>query len=340
MVMVGAFDVHRRQITFDVLDRDTGEVKRGRIQPADRVHLREWLVRFDGVEAAMAVEGCTGWRYVVEELHAAGVEAHVAEPAESAFLRGPKRRAKTDRTDARHLRQLLTEGRLPESWIPPTHVLEARNVVRLYKALLDDRTAWAQRIQATLFHQGVPVIARLRTEEGLARLAAAELSPTARKTVEVGLSMMDALDAELVVAHGQLDALSRRQAGCKTLRSQLFGVGSVTSVGIWAELGDTRRFRSSAQAVRHTGLDVTVRSSDGKGPAGRLARQGPPVLRWALFEAAKCASRPASPDHDYYRSVRDRIGAQRATLSVARKLARRCHHLLRAMGDAAWTPTT
>jgi len=40
MTMVGGFDVHRKQITFDYLDTETGEVKRGQIAPADRMHLR------------------------------------------------------------------------------------------------------------------------------------------------------------------------------------------------------------------------------------------------------------------------------------------------------------
>jgi transposase len=33
MSIVGAFDVHRRQLTFDYLDTVTGEVKRGRVVP-------------------------------------------------------------------------------------------------------------------------------------------------------------------------------------------------------------------------------------------------------------------------------------------------------------------
>jgi hypothetical protein len=48
MSIVGAFDVHRRQLTFDYLDTVTGEVKRGRVVPADREHLRAWLARFAG----------------------------------------------------------------------------------------------------------------------------------------------------------------------------------------------------------------------------------------------------------------------------------------------------
>jgi hypothetical protein len=51
----------------------TGEVRRGQIAPADRQHLRAWLARFAGWDdVAFAVEGCAGWRYVAEELGAAG----------------------------------------------------------------------------------------------------------------------------------------------------------------------------------------------------------------------------------------------------------------------------
>jgi hypothetical protein len=39
-----------------------------------------------------AVEGCTGWRFVAEEMQRAGVTALLAEPAETADRRGPKRR--------------------------------------------------------------------------------------------------------------------------------------------------------------------------------------------------------------------------------------------------------
>jgi hypothetical protein len=62
--------------------------------------------------------------------------------------------------DARLLRELLAEGRLPESWIPPEHMLEIRTLGRLYCALMDERRAWQQRIHAQLYHQGVPPVRR------------------------------------------------------------------------------------------------------------------------------------------------------------------------------------
>ena len=114
MTMVGGFDVHRKQITFDYVDTDTGLVRCGEIRPATRTTLRRWLGEHcpDG-DAEMAVEGCTGWRYVVEELAAAGGTAHLADPAETAAARGTQKRAKSDRTDARLLRTLLWEGGCP-----------------------------------------------------------------------------------------------------------------------------------------------------------------------------------------------------------------------------------
>jgi transposase len=58
-----------------------------------------------------------------------------------------ERHAKIDGWDARHLRELLATGRLPESRIPPAHVLEVRTQVRSCKALTDGHTAWLQRVQ-------------------------------------------------------------------------------------------------------------------------------------------------------------------------------------------------
>jgi transposase len=109
------------------------------------------------------------------------------------------------------------------------------------------------------------------------------------------------------------------------------------ATAVWEELGDTRRFSASRQTVRHAGLDISVYDSDGK-HKGRptLTRQGPPALRWALYEGAVHAQRKTSPDNAYYTRLAGRIGSGRARLAVARKLARRCHHRLRALGDQAW----
>jgi transposase len=335
MTIVGGFDVHRRQITFDYLDTETGEVKRGRITPATRESLRHWLTRFEDDKATFAVEGCTGWSFVVEELARAGIEAHLAEPADTAAVRGKKRRAKTDRADARHLRELPTERRLPEAWIPPTHVAEMRTRARLYRALMHERDVWQLRIHAVLFHHGAPTQPSVLSAPGRAAVQRADVSLAGRQVIAVGLAVIDHLEQLMEPLRAELTSFGRRQPGCRALTVH-YGIGPLLAVVIWSELSDTRRFGSSRQAVRHTGLDVTVHSSDAKRTRGFLSRQGPPALRWALYEAAICAARTGSPDHHHYLATKARLGGGRAAISVARKLAARCHHTLRELGGRAW----
>jgi len=213
-------------------------------------------------------------------------------------------------------------------------VLEARALVRLYKDLLDERTGWLQRVHASLFHLGAPDLdVGAMSAAGRERLAAAELSPATRTAVDVALRQVDRLTADMTRVREQICVIGRRQPACRALQAAHYGVGPLTAVVIWAEMGDTRRFSSSDDAVRHAGLDVTVYSSDGRRSAGHLARQGPPMLRWALYEAAVYAGRPSSPDHAYFQQVKARLGGQLALLSMARKLARRCHHTLRNLDD-------
>src|SRR5207245_7245954 len=128
--------------------------------------------------------------------------------------------------------RLLLAGELPESWIPPAQILELRTRVRMRKTLIDQRTAWQQRLQAQLFHQGIPAGLRLRTQAGRDALTQAELSPAGRELVTLGLRMIDALDLELAPLDRELHAFARRQHGCRTLIADLYGVGPVSATAI------------------------------------------------------------------------------------------------------------
>jgi hypothetical protein len=74
MAIVAGFDAHRAQITFDALDRETGEVTRGRIRSTHEA-VTGWVARFPGREVQVAAEACTGWLFVCEALKEAGARA-------------------------------------------------------------------------------------------------------------------------------------------------------------------------------------------------------------------------------------------------------------------------
>lgn len=284
--MVGGLDLHRRQITFEIADTDSGEVWRGKLWQPDRQRLRRWLTQDVAARASgpveLAVEGCTGWRFVVEEIIAAGYVAHLAEPAETMAARGRKRRAKTDRSDSGLLRQLLQDGDLPESWIPPAIVLEWRERIRLYKALVDQRTQWVARIHAECYQHGIAVPeSQIRTDQTRCWLLGetVELTAAACQRIAAAYSMMRAIDTHAQPLKRELTRFGQRQPACGALVAAHYGIGGLLAVAVWSELGDCQRFSRSDQAVRHTGLDVTVDQSDRKRLKGYLSRQGPEILR-------------------------------------------------------------
>ena len=254
--IVMGLDQHRAQITAEWVEIATGEISRARVVPADRAGVRRFLERFGGRRLEVALEATTGWRFLVEELRRVGAVVHLAEPAETAALRGNKKRAKNDRADARHLRELVQAGRLPGSWIPPDHILDLRARVRLRHTLIEQHTEWQQRIHSVLYHHGCPHRRRLLEGDGRDWLAALPLPGAAREQITVALAMSDALDVQIAPLTAQLGEYARRQTGCKALIAAYYGIGELCAVTILAELGDCTRFSSSREAVRYGGMEM------------------------------------------------------------------------------------
>jgi transposase len=150
--------------------------------------------------------------------------------------------------------------------------------------------------------------------------------------------MIDGIEAQIGPLERDLRQIARRQTGCQALM-KLYGMGELTSLVTLCELGDVQRLSASRKAVRMAGIDIGVHRSDRRSRAGKLNRQGSPQLRWALYEAALSACRPSSPDHADYLARKARgLSHTRASLTIARKLARRSFHVLRQLGPAALEP--
>jgi transposase len=209
--------VHRRQITFDWVDRATGQAQRGQIMPATREGLGRWLAQLPALDGSFAVEACTGWRFVVEGLQAAGWHAYLAEPAETASLRGPKRRATTGPTPS-CCGSCWNKAACPRPGSHRRTCRVLRVLVRLGKTLVDERTAWQQRLHAVLFHHGLPCPDHaLLTQATRGWLEQVALPQASRLQVTTALRQIDQLDVELDPLERWLRAFARRQPGCRAL---------------------------------------------------------------------------------------------------------------------------
>jgi len=210
--------------------------------------------------------------------------------------------------------------------------------VRLRHTLIKAHSEFQQRIQAVLYHHGWPRRQQLMVSDGRDWLAGQPVPDTAREQITVSLAMIDALEVQIAPIDRELRAYARVQTGCRALIDAHYGIGELCAVTIVSELGDCRRFANSRDAVRYGGMDITVYQSDRHRAPGHLSHQGPPALRWALYEAAQVARRPSSPDRAYYEQAAEHLGGNRACLALARKLLKRCYHTLRELGDDALAP--
>jgi hypothetical protein len=85
--------------------------------------------------------------------------------------------------------------------------------VRLRHTLAEQRSEWHQRIQAQLYHHGVPRRRELLMRDNRAWLEGFSLSEAARLHVETALRMVDQIQRELEPVERELRALERRQLG-------------------------------------------------------------------------------------------------------------------------------
>ena len=102
------------------------------------------------------------------------------------------------------------------------------------------------------------------------------------------------------------------------------GVGPVIAATILAESAGITRFKKARQYAAFTGLVPRVRSSAGKARTGHITRCGPPLLRWALGQAAMIglSCRQQTEISRMYRRKRKQKPGRVAVSAAAHKLAR------------------
>jgi transposase len=130
----------------------------------------------------------------------------------------------------------------------------------------------AHRLDAThpsrVFHQGTTAPGQAGLIRGdRARLRAIvdeQLTVSGRLQVDTALAIMDVLADHLERLRRRPLSTARGVNGARVLTHDIYGVGPLSSLASCAWLGSADRFSSSRKAVRFVGLDIIVRSSDGK----------------------------------------------------------------------------
>ena len=213
MSIIGGLDVHRAQITYDWIDTDTGQTRQGQLAPASREHLRAWLERFAGQQAAFA------WRTVPAGGMWLRNSSWPESPRTWPSRPTPARCGAADATPRPTGLTLATSATC--SWGSAARVVDpagARSRGSHPGPAVQGPGRPAHRLAAAhpcgLFRHGVPAESDLLVAKRRQRLTrGAGLTLAAHQAVLLALRMIDAIDAELDLLRAELAHLARRRFG-------------------------------------------------------------------------------------------------------------------------------
>lgn len=323
MLIIGC-DFHPSYQQIAQLDTETGEMREASLEH-ERGEAQRYYASLRGpVRVGMEAVGNAQW---FERLLAdCGHELWVGDAARIRAL--AVRRQKTDRRDALHLLELLTSDRFPRIWVPPPAIRDTRQLLQHRHKLVGMRRQVKNQLQHLALNQGLRRRHTLWSQAGREELAALPLRGwTARRRDEL-LQWLEQLDARLAELDAAVAAEAERWPSVRLLQTHP-GVGPVVGLAYVLTIGPVTRFPRGKQVASYLGLIPREHSSGGRQRLGAISKQGNPLLRSLLVQAAQTASRCDPELQRAYRRLAERKHPALAKVMVARKLAVRLYWMLR-----------
>jgi transposase len=284
-----ALDAHKLSIVAAVLPPVGGEPVVQRIETTERA-VRRLIERLGGPEGlAVCYEAGPGGFDLYRLLRSMGVACDVIAPSLIPVRAGD--RVKTDRRDAKKLVRLYRAGAL--SFVcPPTPETEGlRDLLRCREDLRRARIAARNRVlkqllrHGRIFREGKHAWTQKHREwVNRQRLD----DPLAQAALEQMLIHVDGLDRQLVLLDARLEEIGRSERWGEPVQVlvRFRGIGTLTALGLIAEIGDFTRFSSARELMSWLGMTPSEYSSGAQQHRGHITRAGNAHARRLLVEAA------------------------------------------------------
>lgn len=282
-------DVHKTTITIATA-RGQEEARSFGTIPNTQAALDSFVRKLvsRGEPLSFVYEAGPGGYGIYRRLTADGHACMVAAPA--LIPRKPGDRVKTDRRDAVKLARLCRAGELTAVQVPDADDEAVRD---LFRARCD-----AKQMEKTARQNLLSFLLRLgqhyaggrhwtqmhwRWLEGLSLPHYAQ-QLTLQEYIDTIKQCRDRLLRYDQMLH---DVVQQWKRACDVSNLQaLRGVSFLTAVGLVAELGDLRRFRSARQLMSYAGLVPSENSSGATVRRGGITKTGNRHVRWLLVESA------------------------------------------------------
>jgi transposase len=326
MLIIGC-DFHPRFQQIACVDDESGECFERRL--LHTAEAERFYRSLSGREVRVGVEatGNFGWfRRLLGEL---GQELVVGDA--TAIRASNPRNQRTDKRDARHILRLLVEDRFPQVWQPGVENERLRQLLLHRSSLVRMRTRIENQLDSLGKNEGL-VGSRRWTVRRRREIEALPLEGWYGERRRDLLGLLAGLEERI----GPLDEAVRAAAEADPQARLLMthpGVGPVVSLAYVLSIGDWQRFPRGKQVGSYLGLIPCEESSGDKRRLGHISKQGNPMLRWLLVQAATVAQKHDADWHRQYMRLSMQKHHGVAKLAIAHKLAVRLYWMLRSGQD-------
>jgi transposase len=322
MLHVG-LDIHSTRISICVLD-DRGQV----VHRSQVRGLEEMLAALKALPDRFEVcyEASCGYGHYHDLLRPLAARVVVAHPGQLRLIFRSKN--KNDRNDAERLAKLLYLGETPTVHVPAADVRAWRELINCRGQVIAKRTRAKNSVRSLLRSAGVtaPKKPGLWTKTGLAWLRRLELpTPSQQLRRDLLLEEIEGLTRQVRRIEQELNRQARKSPAVARLRT-IPGVGARTAEAVAAFIDDPHRFGNAKAVGRYFGLVPCQDQSGDRNRLGHITREGPPVVRQLLAEAAWQAIRRSARVRAFFERVRGDDPQRQKIALVAT-----AHYLVRVM---------
>ena len=325
MAILG-IDLHKRESQVAVLpDEPTADEPLEEVRVSN-ANLDKIAARYEGSEAVLEA---TSNYYTIYDRLSEYLDVTVANPLELSWIAESSQ--KTDEIDAEKLAELQRADIVPESYVPPEEIRSLRALTRGREHLVEERTKWKNEVHALLDQHGVEYDKKLFTDSGREFLAELTLADPGDILLETYLDTIDELTEKIESLRTEIETRAREVPEVELLQT-IPGVGALTALQIYAEIGEVERFDRAPELVSYAGLDPSVRESADSRTEGSISKQGNKYLRTAVVQGAWRGVHQGNDQYlgRFYRRLRHQKNKPEKVARVAtgRKLLVSIFHML------------
>ena len=323
VVYVG-IDVHKK--TYSCVSISKGEVVKRDTMPADPALLLRYLKNTFGSAKSIktAYEAGFSGFHLHRYLIANGIDSIVIHPG--AIEVSSRNRVKTDKRDALKISTQLSVGRLRGIFVPTLEQEEKRSVTRLRLNIVKLKHQIGLEFKALLFTQGLismdddTVLGQEWVSKKLIEVKEKKYSKYFIYTLNQYAQQWLQLNTRLKEINKMIKHQASEDKGLQEIYESVPGIGPLFARELANELGDMKHFHNEKQLFSFTGLTPSEHSSGEHTRQGHITRQGNPILRGILIEAAWMAIRQDNSLEEIFLRVSKKSGKKRAIVGIARRL--------------------